>query len=149
MAKKKLSKGFEDLFIQNETDLSFLDTYGETNTEQISGLPESSNDIQFSDELFLHIKKLFKSENLKFKSNQKTLKVENFMTVTNVSGTIKIDINSNLKPLPLVPSDLKAPGFVSSKLSEDNQFCSVVIASWGINSKQLISRMIEFYKLNY
>ena len=25
MSKKKLSKGFDDLFSQNETDLSFLD----------------------------------------------------------------------------------------------------------------------------
>ena len=46
MAKKKLSKGFEDLFSQNETDLSFLDAYGKTNLENVPGLPESSQNHQ-------------------------------------------------------------------------------------------------------
>ena len=62
MSKKKLSKGFDDLFSQNETDLSFLDAYGKTNLEYISGLPESSQNHQNSDELFDVILRLLKSE---------------------------------------------------------------------------------------
>lgn len=149
MSKKKLSKGFGDLFVQNETDLSFLDKYGKTNSEDISGLPESSNDNQCSEELFSVIKKLLTSLELDFKSEKKILKINDFMTITNEDRKIKIELLSTQKPLPLVPSDLKAPGFIYSKLSEDSLCCSIEIVSWGINSKQFLTRMIEFYKLNY
>jgi hypothetical protein len=149
MAKKKLSKGFDDLFSQNETDLSFLDTYGKTDTEDLSGLPESSQNHQNPDDLFEAIIRLFKSENVSIKSTKKKISLDNYLFVNIKNGKIKISINSDKLSLPLVPSDLMAPGFIESELSEDSSSCSVIIDSWGIASKRFISRMIEFYKLNY
>ena len=82
MSKKKLSKGFDDLFSQNETDLSFLDTYGKTNLEYISGLPESSQNHQNSDELFDVILRLLKSEKVGIKSTSKKITLGKFLLVT-------------------------------------------------------------------
>ncbi len=149
MGKKKLSKGFDDLFTQNETDLSFLDTYGKTNSEDLSGLPESSQNHQNSDELFDAILRLFKSEKVTIKATKKKISIENFLSINKKTNQIEIKISSENLSLPLVPSDLMAPGFTDSKLSKDSMKCSVIIDSWGIASKNFISRMIEFYKLNY
>jgi len=149
MGKKKLSKGFEDLFTQNETDLSFLDVYGKTNSENLSGLPESSQNHQNSDELFDVIIKLLKSEKVSIKSTKKKLLLGKFLSVNKKNNQIIISIQSEKLSLPLVPSDLMAPGFTDSNLSKDSMKCSVIIDSWGIASKNFISRMIEFYKLNY
>ena len=149
MGKKKLSKGFDDLFSQNETDLSFLDAYGETNSEDVSGLPESSQNHKNSNELFNAIIRLFKSEKIEIKSTKKKISLGEFLLINKKNNQIEISIHSEKLSLPLVPSDLMAPGFTDSKLSKDSMKCSVIIDSWGIGTKKFISRMIEFYKLNY
>tara|TARA_Y100000588_G_C13606212_1_gene649222 strand:+ start:28 stop:477 length:450 start_codon:yes stop_codon:yes gene_type:complete len=148
MAKKKLSKGFDDLFSQNETELTFLDAYGKSDSEIIEGLPESSNDIQNSEELFEVIIRLLNSEEVIFELTKKKISIGDFLIITNHKNKIKVKINSKKQCLPIVPSDLKAPGFVESKLSKNMLSCTVVISSWGINSKRFISRMVEFYNLN-
>ena len=149
MPKKKLSKGFEDLFSQNETELSFLDTYGKVNSEGVEGLPESTTNIQNSDELFDVIVRFLKSEQIDFKLTKKKISIDDFFLTTNNKNKIKIKINSKKCCLPVVPSDLMAPGFIESNLSKDLLSCSVTIASWGIGSKRFISRMVEFYRLHY
>jgi len=149
MSKKKLSKGFDDLFSQNETDLSFLDTYGKTNLEYISGLPESSQNHQNSDELFDAILRLFKSEKVGMKSTSKKITLGKFLLVTKKNNQIEISIKSEKLSLPLVRSDLMSPGFLDSHLSEDSMDCSLIMNSWGIASKIFFSRIIEFYKSNY
>ena len=149
MTKKKLSKGFEDLFSQNQTDLSFLDTYGKTNSEDISGLPESGQNHQNSDELFDAILRLFKSEKVNIKSTKKKITLGKFLSVNKKNNQIEVNIKSEKLSLPLVQSDLMAPGFLDSNLSKDSMNCSVILDSWGIASKNFISRMIEFYKYNY
>ncbi|MAS62782.1 MAG: hypothetical protein CMA34_03815 [Euryarchaeota archaeon] len=149
MAKKKLSKGFEDLFSQNETDLSFLDAYGKTNLENVPGLPESSQNHQNSDELFDAILRLFKSEKVSMKSTKKKISLGKFLLVHKKNNQIEINIKSERLSLPLVQSDLMSPGFSDSHLSEDSMNCSVIIDSWGIATKNFISRIIEFYKNNY
>ncbi|MBK00689.1 MAG: hypothetical protein CMB48_07080 [Euryarchaeota archaeon] len=149
MPKKKLSKGFDDLFSQNETDLSFLDTYGKTNSENLSGLPESSQTHQNADELFDAILRLFKSEKVAIKSTKKKISLGNFLSINKKNSQIEIKIKSEKLSLPLVQSDLMAPGFSDSNLSKDSMNCSVILDSWGIASKNFISRMIEFYKYNY
>ena len=78
MPKKKLSKGFEDLFSQNETELSFLDTYGKVNSEGVEGLPESTTNIQNSDELFDVIVRFLKSEQIDFKLTKKKISIDEF-----------------------------------------------------------------------
>lgn len=149
MVKKKLSKGFEDLFSQNETDLSFLDAYGKTDTEHLVGLPESSQNPQSSNDLFEAIIRLFKSEDVDIKSTKNKISLGNYISINKKKDHIKISINSKKLTLPLVPSDLMAPGFIESELSEDSKSCSLIINSWGIASKRFITRMIEFYKNNY
>ena len=147
MSKKKLSKGFEDLFSQNETDLSFLDEYGKTDLENMPGLPESGQDNQSMNELFNVIKKFLKTYDLNLNITNDEILLDDFMLVKKKAKNIVININSKKIPLPLVPSDLMAPGFTSSELSADFQSCSITIISWGIGSKRFISRMIEFYTL--
>ncbi len=149
MSKKKLSKGFDDLFSQNETDLSFLDAYGETNLEYISGLPESSQNHQNSDELFDVILRLLKSEKVGIKSTSKKITLGKFLLVTKKNNHIEISIKSETLSLPLVRSDLMSPGFSDSHLSEDSMNCSLIMDSWGIASKIFFSRIIEFYNSNY
>ena len=90
MGKKKLSKGFDDLFSQNETDLSFLDTYGETNSEDISGLPESSQNHKNSNELFDAILRLFNSEKILVKSTKKKISLGTFLFVNKKKNQIEI-----------------------------------------------------------
>ena len=149
MSKKKLSKGFDDLFSQNETDLSFLDAYGKTNLEYISGLPESSQNHQNSDELFDVILRLLKSEKVGIKSTSKKITLGKFLLVTKKNNHIEISIKSETLSLPLVRSDLMSPGFSDSHLSEDSKNCSLIMDSWGIASKIFFSRIIEFYNSNY
>ena len=144
MSKKKLSKGFDDLFSQNETDLSFLDAYGKTNLEYISGLPESSQNHQNSDELFDVILRLLKSEKVSIKSTSKKITLGTFLLVTKKNNHIEISIKSETLSLPLVRSDLMSPGFSDSHLSEDSMNCSLIMDSWGIASKIFFSRIIEF-----
>ena len=76
MPKKKLSKGFDDLFSQNETELSFLDAYGKVNSESVKGLPESSANIQNSDELFDVIVRYLKSEQIGFKLSKTKISID-------------------------------------------------------------------------
>ena len=149
MPKKKLSKVFDDLFSQNETDLSFLDAYGKTDSENISGLPESSQTHQNADELFDAILRLLKSEKVAIKSTKKKISLGKFLSINKKNSHIEIKIASEKLSLPLVQSDLMAPGFTDSKLSKDSMNCFVIIDSWGIGTKNFISRIIEFYKFNY
>ena len=147
MSKKKLSKGFEDLFSQNETDLSFLDEYGKTDLENMPGLPESGQDNQSMNELFNVINKFLKTYDLNLNITNDEILLDDFMLVKKKAKNIVINIDSKKMPLPLVPSDLMAPGFTNSELSTDFLSCSITIISWGIGSKRFISRMIEFYTL--
>ena len=58
---------------------------------------------------------------------------------------VKITVQSGKSMLPLVPSDLGAPGFEEGKLAADRSEASVTIVQWGIPARRLLERLCEHW----
>ncbi len=56
-----------------------------------------------------------------------------------------ITVLSGGEKLPLVPSDLGAPGFEEGKLAADRSEASVTIVQWGIPARRLLERLCEHW----
>ena len=60
-------------------------------------------------------------------------------------GGISFTINGS--NLPLVPSDLAAPGMIAGELVDDRSSAKVTMLQWGIESRRLLSRLCEHHLL--
>jgi hypothetical protein len=64
-----------------------------------------------------------------------------------IDETGKVAIEVTGESLPLVPSDLAAPGLVEGKLSEDRSSAAVKIVQWGLESRRYLGRLCEHHTL--
>ena len=62
-----------------------------------------------------------------------------------VEHGVQITVLSGGEKLPLVPSDLGAPGFEKGTLASDRSEATVTIVQWGIPARRLLERLCEHW----
>ena len=130
--KRRLARGLDDLLAQHDQDLPFLDAYGPADSSE-PGLPAGTG-IDPVDQLMEVIERLLKveghhdSEWIQFEPSQ---------------NGVKITVQSAESMLPLVPSDLSAPGFEEGHLANDRSKATVTIVQWGIPARRFLERLCE------
>jgi hypothetical protein len=135
MSKKRvLGRGLDDLLAQHDQDLPFLDAYGPSIGES-EGLPPSTG-ADAVEQLMEAISRLLLAE-----GQQDT----QLITTEARENGVHLSIQSGGDKLPLVPSDLGAPGFEEGNLSPDRSEASVTIVQWGIPARRLIERLCEHW----
>ena len=135
MSKKRvLGRGLDDLLAQHDQDLPFLDAYGPSIGDS-EGLPPGTG-TDSVEQLMEAIARLLQAEghqDTEFLSKEAK---ENGAQITMLSGGDK---------LPLVPSDLGAPGFEEGNLASDRSQATVTIVQWGIPARRLLERLCEHW----
>ena len=135
MSKKRvLGRGLDELLAQHDQDLPFLDAYGPSIGEA-DGLPISAS-VDPVEQLLEAITRLLKSEG---QSDSKLIssRVED--------NGVRLTILSGKSMLPLVPSDLGAPGLENGILAEDRSEATVTVVQWGIPARRLLERLCEHW----
>ena len=135
MAKKRvLGRGLDDLLAQHDQDLPFLDAYGPSIGDS-KGLP-SGIETDSVEQLMEAITRLLQAEGHKDSELISREAKEN---------GVQIIVQSGGEKLPLVPSDLGAPGFEEGTLTTDRSEASVTIVQWGIPARRLLERLCEHW----
>ena len=135
MSKKRvLGRGLDDLLAQHDQDLPFLDAYGPSIGES-EGLPPGTG-ADPVEQLMEAITRILQVEG---HHNSELITRE-----TKENG-VQITVQSGGEKLPLVPSDLGAPGFEAGTLAADRSEASVTIVQWGIPARRLLERLCEHW----
>ena len=135
MTKKRvLGRGLDDLLAQHDQDLPFLDAYGPSIGDS-AGLP-SGTGTDPVDQLLEAITRLLQAEGHRDSE---------LITCQAKDVGVHITVQSGGDKLPLVPSDLGAPGLEEGILSNDRSAASVLIVQWGIPARRLLERLCEHW----
>jgi len=132
--KRVLGRGLDDLLAQHDQDLPFLDAYGPSIGDS-EGLP-SDTGADPVEQLMEAIARLLQAE-----GHQDS---ELISREAKENG-VQIIVQSGGEKLPLVPSDLGAPGFEEGTLATDRSEASVTIVQWGIPARRLLERLCEHW----
>lgn len=132
--KRVLGRGLDDLLAQHDQDLPFLDAYGPSIGDS-EGLP-SDTDADPVEQLMEAIARLLQAE-----GHQDS---ELISREAKENG-VQIIVQGGGEKLPLVPSDLGAPGFEEGTLARDRSEASVTIVQWGIPARRLLERLCEHW----
>ena len=132
--KRVLGRGLDDLLAQHDQDLPFLDAYGPSIGDS-EGLP-SDTDADPVEQLMEAIARLLQAE-----GHQDS---ELISREAKENG-VQIIVQGGEEKLPLVPSDLGAPGFEEGTLAADRSEASVAIVQWGIPARRLLERLCEHW----
>ena len=135
MSKKRvLGRGLDDLLAQHDQDLPFLDAYGPSIGDS-EGLPPGTGTDPV-EQLMEAITRILQAE-----GHQDS----ELITRETKENGVQITVQSGGEKLPLVPSDLGAPGFESGTLAADRSEASVTIVQWGIPARRLLERLCEHW----
>lgn len=146
-SKKGLGRGLGDLLAQHDTDLPFLGAYGAASGEHEQGLPASAGEDD-SKQLLSAIERFLRTtlKEAEVEAEGDEVSVAGFITAEiRKEGGISFTINGS--NLPLVPSDLAAPGMIAGELVDDRSSAKVTMLQWGIESRRLLSRLCEHHLL--
>ena len=132
--KRVLGRGLDDLLAQHDQDLPFLDAYGPSIGET-EGLPAGTSTDPI-EQLMEAITRLLQAE-----GHQDS----ELITREAKENGVQIIVKSGGEKLPLVPSDLGAPGFEEGTLATDRSEASVTIVQWGIPARRLLERLCEHW----
>ena len=146
-SKKGLGRGLGDLLAQHDTDLPFLGAYGAASGEHEHGLPASAGEDD-SKQLLSAIERFLRTtlKEAEVEAEGDEVSVAGFITAEiRKEGGISFTINGS--NLPLVPSDLAAPGMITGELTDDRSSAKVTMLQWGIESRRLLSRLCEHHLL--
>ncbi|MCS5534398.1 MAG: hypothetical protein NZ802_00945, partial [Candidatus Poseidoniales archaeon] len=132
--KRVLGRGLDDLLAQHDQDLPFLDAYGPSIGDS-EGLP-SDTGADPVEQLMEAIARLLQAE-----GHQDS---ELISREAKENG-VQIIVHGGEEKLPLVPSDLGAPGFEEGTLAADRSEASVTIVQWGIPARRLLERLCEHW----
>lgn len=144
--KKKLGRGFEDLYAQNESDLPFLDVYGKAAEEHGEGLPDSAAAAAPA-ELLAALERHLRAAGCEYASSESSLSIADKLVVEVDGSNLLIKIEAGAIPLPMVPSDLMAPGFSSGELSADRSRAELHVSAPSSALRRLLDRLIEHWSL--
>ena len=135
MTKKRvLGRGLDDLLAQHDQDLPFLDSYGPSIGDS-EGLPSDTGEDPVV-QLMEAIVRLLQAE-----GHQDS----ELITREAKENGVQIIVQGGGEKLPLVPSDLGAPGFEEGTLASDRSEASVTIVQWGIPARRLLERLCEHW----
>ncbi len=135
MSKKRvLGRGLDDLLAQHDQDLPFLDAYGPSIGDS-EGLPPGTGTDPV-EQLMEAITRILQAE-----GHQDS----EFITRETKENGVQITVQSGGEKLPLVPSDLGAPGFEAGTLAPDRSEATVTIVQWGIPARRLLERLCEHW----
>ncbi len=132
--KRGLARGLDDLLAQHDHDLPFLDAYGPAVGDS-EGLPAGTVTDPV-EQLVEAIERVLKS--------QGQAKCEWIVIHPKKKG-VEINFETSSGMLPLVPSDLGAPGLEEGFLESDRSRAKVTIVQWGIPARRLIERLCEHW----
>ena len=142
-----MGRGLGDLLAQHDTDLPFLGAYGAASGEHEHGLPASAGEDD-SKQLLSAIERFLRTtlKEAEVEAEGDEVSVAGFITAEiRKEGGISFTINGS--NLPLVPSDLAAPGMITGELTDDRSSAKVTMLQWGIESRRLLSRLCEHHLL--
>ncbi|MBT4058901.1 MAG: hypothetical protein HOE69_01145 [Euryarchaeota archaeon] len=144
-SKKGLGRGLGDLLAQHDTDLPFLGAYGAASGDHVDGIPASAGEDdskQLLAAISRHLKSIVGST---LEGEDDSVEIPGFLIATiSADGGVQIDMTGD--NLPLVLSDLSAPGLVPIELADDRSIAKVRIVQWGLESRRLLDRHCEFIK---
>lgn len=145
--KKGLGRGLDDLLAQHDTDLPFLAAYGEASGEHEGGVPSSAG-VDDPTELLNAIERLLIAAlgADAVESSSGVVTVGDWLDAR-IDETGKVAIEVTGESLPLIPSDLAAPGLVEGELSEDRSSAKVKIVQWGLESRRYLGRLCEHHSI--
>lgn len=142
----KRHRGLEDLLAEHDQELGFLDAYGPAAEGEADLLPAGTGQDPPA-EIFQAAIRLLRAEGMRDLSVEDgSASADGCMKVqVDESGVIlTIEANGDLS-LPLVTSDLAAPGLEAGKLTKDAKQASVTIVQWGVPARTLLARLAEFW----
>ena len=132
--KRGLARGLDDLLAQHDHDLPFLDAYGPAVGDS-EGLPAGTvNDPV--EQLVEAIERILNSQG---QSNRE------WIVIKPKKKGVQINFETGSGMLPLVPSDLGAPGLEDGFLESDRSRARVTIVQWGIPARRLLERLCEHW----
>ncbi len=132
--KRGLARGLDDLLAQHDHDLPFLDAYGPAVGDS-EGLPAGTV-ADPVEQLVEAINRILRS--------QGQAKCE-WIAIESKENGVNINFETGSGMLPLVPSDLGAPGLEDGHLASDRSQASVTIVQWGIPARRLLERLCEHW----
>ena len=144
--QKKLGRGFKDLYAQNESDLPFLDIYGEAAEGHGEGLPDSTTQAR-PEEILAALARHLKAAGCDFQLGDSEVSIGELFRAKITESGVRITLLGGITALPLVPSDLMAPGFSGGELSVDRKDCTLNINSWSASLRHLLDRLVEHWSL--
>jgi len=144
--QKKLGRGFDELYAQNESDLPFLDVYGEAAEEHGEGLPDSAARTQ-PEEILAALVRHLEAAGCACESSDAGVSVEELLTAEITDSGVHFTLTGGSAALPFVPSDLMAPGFAGGELSADRRECTLDVISWSATLRRLLDRLVEHRSL--
>lgn len=124
--ERRLGRGLDDLLAQHDQDLPFLDAYGPA-----MDAPDHGTTTEQMEEA---IQRLLRAEGNDGAN----------LTVEAREEGVKLTIRGEM--LPLVPTDLGAPGMEGGDLAEDRSEARVTIVRWGAPVRRLLERMCEHWQ---
>ena len=143
--KKGLSRGLDDLMETHDVDLPFLDAYGTTLDDHTGGITQSGK-MTGSSELLTALVRHLKSEGASVEQGNDNAIISDWMKLVANQDGVMLTCSSE-SALPVVPTDLQSPGFKGGSLSNDRDSLKVLITSWGVESRRLTSRLLEYHNL--
>ena len=132
--KRGLARVLDDLLAQDDHDLPFLDAYGPAVGDS-EGLPAGT--------VADPVEQLVEAIN-RILSSQGQAKCE-WIAIEPKENGVNINFETGSGMLPLVPSDLGAPGLEDGHLASDRSQASVTIVQWGIPTRRLLERLCEHW----
>ncbi|MBA94645.1 MAG: hypothetical protein CMP21_02650 [Rickettsiales bacterium] len=132
--KRGLGRGLDDLLAQHDHDLPFLDAYGPSVGDS-EGLPAGTVADPI-EQIVEVIHRVLKSE------GQADCE---WISIESKKKGVQINVKTGSGMLPLVPSDLGAPGLEDGTLEPDRSRATVTIVQWGIPARRLIERLCEHW----
>ena len=144
MGKRRgLGRGLDDLMASHDTDLPFLDSYGDADGEPEAGPPLSVGGDEPA-ELLSACVRLLRSEGaeVEYDSDRGLAKVGSWLELKCEANGVRLSVRVD-SPLPLVDSDLSEAGFWGGRLSADRAEAAVTLTRWGVPVRRLLSRLYE------
>jgi len=128
------SRGLDHLMEQNETELDFLSAYGGVGSDtEVDGLA-----------LLEALRRFLKAGGVACKHDEHTLEFAFGRAEAGDDGCLLSVVGIHL---PLVNSDLHAPGFRDGQLATDRSTMEVWLTQWSSAQRRLIERLVEHHRL--
>lgn len=142
----KRHRGLEDLLAEHDQELGFLDAYGAAG-EGESGLLPAGTGRDPPEEILKAAIRLLRAEGQSSLAvKERSASIPDCLEMVSKEDGLRLNISANADlSLPLVASDLAAPGMEAGSLAADARTAEVTIVQWGVPARTLLARLAEFW----